>query len=303
MNDTIENIVINTTITNPLLQYTTYLQEQGKSVNTIKSYTYDVGIFFDYFKLQPTILLRDQIIQYKEYLQKVKNNNAKSINRILSSLKSYNEFLVREGLQENLVILSIDYIKVQDSYTSPTNVTVKETISFLNRIKKDISNDKYSFRNYAIATLIVNTGLRVSEALSIKIDGLTLGDNEIIVLGKGNKQRSIIINNKAIEVIQEYITNYRNKSSYANQCEYLFISNKGGKLRIDTIEKIFNKYSNKITPHSLRHRFSTSALEDNVLDVRQLQQQLGHKRVDTIMVYTHPTKEKMKQKLNGFSIG
>lgn len=297
--------ITNTNTINPLIEYTNYLSSLNKAENTVKSYAKDIELFFDYFNINNNTttppmftLTRDQIITYKGYLQNVKNMNAKSINRMLSSLKSYNEFLVLKGWQDSLVVLSIDYIKVQKSFSSPTNVNLKEAIKFINKIK-----DNESYRNYAIVTLIANTGLRISEALSIKINGLTLDDNEITIIGKGSKQRIIIVNDTAIEVIKEYIINHRSKSNYADKCEYLFISNKGGKLEPCTIERIFNNYSNKITPHQLRHCFATSALENGILDIRQLQQQLGHAGLETMMVYTHPTKEKMKQKLNGFKIG
>jgi len=289
---------MNKNITNLLDEYTNYLESEGKSINTIKSYWKDINAFFVHFNVSPSTIKRNQIIEYKEYLQNVKNNNAKSINRALSGLKSYNEFLILKGWQENLVILSMDYIKVQQPFSSPTNVSLKQAKIFMDKIKK---NEPY--RNYAITTLIANTGLRISEALNIKINGLTLSDDEMIIIGKGNKQRVIILNPTAIEVIKEYITNHRNKSSYADKCEYLFISNKGGRLQPCTIERIFNKYSNKITPHCLRHCYATSVLENEILDLRQIQQQLGHSRLDTVMLYTHPTKEKMKQKLNGFKIG
>ena len=297
MNQTANKINSSTYLT----EYTNYMTEQNKSPNTINSYVKDINLFFEYFGLvvdESPILSRDQIVKYKDYMLKVKNMNAKSVNRGLSSLKSYNEFLIKYGYMENLVVLSIDHMKIQQSFTSPTNITKTEEKIFLSKL------EKYEpYRNYAIATVISNVGLRISEVLDIKIDGLILGDNEIIIIGKGNKQRDIIINNKAVQVIKEYINNHRCKSNYADKCEYLFISKKGSRLDTGTIERIFNKYSNKITPHSLRHRFSSSALEDGVLDIRQLQQQLGHARLDTVMVYTHPTKEKMKSKLNGFSVG
>ena len=284
-----------------LTEYTNYMTEQNKSVNTINSYVKDINLFFEYFGLvvdESPILSRDQIVKYKDYMLKIKCMNAKSVNRGLSSLKSYNEFMIREGYMENLVVLSQDYRKAQQSFSSPTNINLKEAKKFLDKIKV---NEPY--RNYAIATLIVNTGLRISEALSIKINSLTLDDNEMTIIGKGNKQRTIILNPKAIEVIQEYITNHRGESSYADKCEYLFISKKGSKLDTGTIERVFNKYSNKITPHSLRHCYATGVLENEVLDIRQLQEQLGHSRLDTVQIYTHPTKEKMKSKLNGFCIG
>lgn len=283
--------------TNPLTEYASYLASQGKSANTIKSYSHDISLFFGYLSIESGVISRNQIVQYKEYLLNVRNNDAKSINRSLSSLKSYNEFLVKIGYQNNVVVLSMDYIKIQQEFSSPTNITPKEASIFLNKLKVN-----ESFRNYAIATVIANSGLRISEILDIKIKGLTFKDNELTIIGKGNKQRTIIVNKTAIEIIQEYIINHRSKSKYANTCEYLWISNKGGKLQTCTIERIFNKYSNKITPHQLRHSFATDILENQILDVRQLQQQLGHKRLDTVMVYTHPTKQKMKSKLNGYSM-
>ena len=311
-----ENTNVTTTINtiNPLTEYTTYLTSLNKADNTIKSYAHDISLFFEYFNINtstittittPLIITitRDQILRYKQYMQNTKNNNARTINRSLSAIKSYNEFLIVKGYQENLVILSMDYIKTQQSFSSPTNVSPKEVITFMDKIK---INEPY--RNYAIVYLIANTGLRVSEALNIKLINLnTLKNGEITIIGKGNKQRNIIISNpKVVKVINEYLTNHRNQYKYAVEVlnsPYLFVSNKGEKLETGTIERIFNKYSKKITPHCLRHNYATEALENEVLDLRQLQQQLGHSRLDTVQIYTHPTKEKMKKKLSGFSIG
>lgn len=285
-------------------QYINYLTDNGKSQNTIKSYVKDITLFFNYYSTPPTFTItRNQIIQYKQFLLDSKNNDAKTINRALSSLKSYNEFLISNGDQDSLVILSQDYIKTQQSYTSPTNVSFKEVINFMEKIK---TNEPY--RNYAIVYLIANTGLRISEALNIKLNNLnSLENGEITIMGKGNKQRDIIISNpKVVNVINEYLTRHRHHYEYAVEVlhsPYLFVSNKGEKLQPSSIERIFNKYSKKITPHCLRHHYATQALENDVLDLRQLQQQLGHSRLDTVQIYTHPTKEKMKKKLSGFSIG
>jgi len=296
MNDTIENIVVNTT--NPLTQYTTYLQEQGKSANTIKSYTYDIGIFFDYFKLQPTILLRDQIIQYKEYLQKVKNMNAKSINRALSSLKSYNEFLIREGYMENLVVMSMDYIKVQKQLISPTNVTIGEAIKFMNRIKQN-----EVVRNYHIVILFLNSGIRISELTNIKLTDIFLNKKKLIVFGKGSKQREIPLNDIAIEIIQDAIKNRENYGYALNvlNSPYLFLSKKSEKLDTGTIERIFNKYSNKITPHKLRHVWATNFLK-NGGDLKAAQQILGHSSLSTTQIYLHPTQDDMRNSMNNCGV-
>ena len=161
---------------NPLTQYINHLAEQGKSINTIKSYSHDIGLFFEYFGIEPQVISRDQIIEYKEYLLKERNVDAKTINRRLSALKSYNEFLVKMGYQENLIILSQDYIKTQQSFSSPTNVSPKEVSNFINKIK-----DNEPYRNYAIVYLIANTGLRVSEALNIKLTDLSTLKNTFIL--------------------------------------------------------------------------------------------------------------------------
>jgi len=281
---------------NPLTQFTHYLQQQNKSENTIKSYYKDIEAFFKFFGLSPTTLTRDQIIEYRQYLQNERNINAKSINRSLSALKAYNEFLVREGLQENLVILSQDYIRIQKQLISPTNTTKNEAVKFMNKVK-----DNECDRNYYIVKLLLNTGLRISEALGIKLDDIMLGNKKKLrVIGKGNKQRLVPINDVAYEIIKLAIEDRKNYK-YASECEYLFVSQKGGKLRSDTIERIFNKYSKSITPHVLRHVFSTNFLESGG-DIRVLQIILGHSNLNTTSIYTHPSEMVMMSSMNNCSI-
>lgn len=292
-------IMTNATITktNPLTQYTNYLAEQGKSKNTIKSYNHDISLFFEYFKIEPGVINRDQIIEYKEYLLKEKNVDAKTINRRLSALKSYNEFLVKMGYQESIVILFQDYRKVQKQLTSPTNTSNKEIINFMEKIKKN-----EPIRNYYIVRLILNTGLRVSEILSIELSDIDLKRKNLKIVGKGSKQRNIPLNDKAIEIIKMVIEdrkNYRYAFNVLNS-PYLFLSNKSEKLRSSTIERIFNNYSNKITPHTLRHVFATDYLE-NGGDLRSLQMILGHGNLSTTAIYTHPTESSMRRNMNNCS--
>jgi integrase/recombinase XerD len=188
---------------------------------------------------------------------KVKNMNAKSVNRGLSSLKSYNEFMIREGYMENLVILSMDHIKVQPQLTSPTNITITEAIKFMNRIKQN-----EVIRNYHITILFLNTGIRISELTNIKLTDIFLNKKKLRVFGKGSKQREIPLNDIAIEIIQDAIKNRENYNYALNvlNSPYLFLSKKSEKLDTGTIERIFNEYSNKITPHKLRHVWATNFL-------------------------------------------
>jgi integrase/recombinase XerD len=229
---------------------------------------------------------------------KVKNMNAKSVNRGLSSLKSYNEFMIREGYMENLVIMGMDYIKVQKQLVSPTNTSTKEAVKFMNKVKEN-----EVVRNYHIVALLLNTGLRISELTNIKLTDIFLGKNKLRVIGKGNKQRIIPINEVAIEIIQDAIKNRENYGYALNvlESQYLFLSKKSEKLDTGTIERIFNKYSNKITPHVARHVFATNFLESGG-DIRSLQQILGHSNLSTTSIYTHPSESSLMNSMNNCSI-
>ena len=303
------NVTTTTNTINPLTEYTTYLTSLNKADNTIKSYAHDISLFFEYFNINTSTitnittppmftLTRDQIITYKGYLQNVKNNNAKSINRSLSSLKSYNEFLVLKGWQESLVVLSQDYVKIQKQLLSPTNVSTKEAIHFMEKVKKN-----EVVRNYHIVALLLNTGLRISEILGVKLIDIHLDKKKLVIIGKGSKQRIIPLNPEAINIIEKSIEdrkNYRYAVEVMNS-PYLFLSNKGGKLQSCTIERIFNKYSNIITCHSLRHVFATNFLE-NKGDIRELQQILGHEVLSTTAIYTHPSESSLAKSMNNCCI-
>jgi integrase/recombinase XerD len=285
---------------NLLAEYASYLQNLNKSQNTIKSYTKDLTQFFNHFNQTPNIITRSQIQQYKQHLLNTKNNNAKSINRTLSSLKSYNEFLVSHSYQESIVILSQDYIKIQKQLLSPTNLTIKEAKNFMNKIKSS-----EPLRNYHIVSLILNTGIRISEILSIELVDINLKKKQIKIIGKGSKQRIIPINDVAIEIIKSAIEN-RNNYKYASisnnsNNQYLFVSNKGSKLESCTIERIFNKYSDIITPHKLRHIFATNFLESGG-DIVALQQILGHGSLSTTQIYLHPTESNLRKSMNNCCI-
>ena len=284
-----------------LTEYTNYMTEQNKSTNTINSYVKDINLFFEYFNLavdESPIITRDQIIEYKDYMLKVKNMNAKSVNRGLSSLKSYNEFMILKGYMENLVILSQHYISIQKTSMSPTKTSMKEMNKFMDKVKQN-----EVARNYYIVRLLLNTGLRVSELTNIKLTDIYLNKKKLRVIGKGYKQREIPLNEKAIEIIELAIKDRENYNYALNilDSKYLFLSKKSEKLDTGTIERIFNKYSNIITPHSCRHCFATNFLENGGrIDV--LQMILGHSDPSTTMIYNHPSQTRIMESVNNCCI-
>ncbi|GAB6524185.1 hypothetical protein bcgnr5386_53160 [Bacillus cereus] len=116
--------------------------------------------------------------------------NVKTINHKISSLAKFNEFLIQTGIQQDQVILKTDMIKVQTAYASPTQIVELDVKKFLQSVLED--NNK---RNYAIVTLLAYTGVRISEALSIKMSDFNLQTGECIIRsGKGDKQRIVLLN-------------------------------------------------------------------------------------------------------------
>jgi integrase/recombinase XerD len=272
-----------------------YLQEQDKSSNTVKSYKKHVEDYILWFTTSFSVafkkLYRENIIDYKSYLINIRKLNAKSINAILAAILKFNEFLIEKKFQDEQVILKKDYLKVQTEYASPAIVSKVDIESFRQKILESGSK-----RNYALITLLAYSGMRISEATNLKISDVNLMAKEILVrYSKGKKQRLVIVNDKIVNAIKEYLK-VRQMHKYKDS-EYLFVSRESEKVDNTVINRLFNKYSEKITPHTLRHFFCSYALE-NGLSVHEVANQAGHSNIHTTLIYTNPSREEMKRKIN-----
>ena len=135
-------------------------------------------------------------------------------------------------------------------------------------------------------------GLRVSEAVNIKIDDINLKSRELVVRnGKGEKSRAVFLNDKIVNAVKSYLKE-RDRES-----EFLFVSRQNNKVSRSRINQIFNKHSEVITPHSLRHFYCTNALEKG-FSIHEVANQAGHSNIHTTMIYTNPSIEEMKEKAN-----
>jgi integrase/recombinase XerD len=194
------------------------LKANGKSLNTIKGYILDINKYFKWFE------------------------------ESLSSLRSYNEFLISSGIQNDVVIQKTDMLKFQTEYASPTQVTELEVKQFMQKVLE--SKNK---RNYAIVTLLAYTGMRISEALAIRLVDFNLQTGECIIRnGKGEKQRTVLMNTKIINALRDYLKD-RSRYSAAEESRFLFVSKKNENLNRTVVNRIFQQFSPKITPHQLRH--------------------------------------------------
>jgi len=273
--------------------YTQYLQDQNKSENTIKSYLSDLK---HYFSIYSTIS-RSNIQSYKQQISRL---SASSINRQLSSIKSYNEYLISINQIDTLCIIKTDFIKIQHK-GNPTNVTEKEVIKFLEKVKSKPTT--YQSRNIAIIYLLANTAIRREECANIKLIDINLSEHELKIRGKGNKEGVVILNSIAIDAIKNYLvdrSNHKNADS-----EYLFLSERGNKLTKEAINDIVNTYRTpkcKITPHQFRHNWASSAIKRGK-DIAQVRDQLRHSSIATTNIYTHSRKDELKKSINEISFG
>lgn len=278
-----------------LNEFEKFLREENKSKNTISGYLLNLQKYFEWFSNSfgkfPEKLFRENVLDYKSYLLNIELLNARTVNHHLSTLKKFNEFLVTKKMQEDLVIQKRDMQKIQQSYASPTIATELEVKSF---IQKVLENEPK--RDYALVTLLAYTGLRISEALDIKMDDFNLQSGECIVRsGKGGKQRIVPLNEKVINAVSEYLK-VRAKNKHAETGKYLFISRVGKRLDRSVVNDMFKRHSDKITPHQLRHFFCTNALEKG-LGIHEVANIAGHSNIHTTMIYTNPDREKLKGKM------
>ncbi|OAB39270.1 transposase [Paenibacillus macquariensis subsp. defensor] len=281
-----------------MINFESYLIEEEKSINTIKSYTLNISGFMKWFDESKGTefkkLHRENIMDYIGFLKVIKKLSPSSINAKISALIKYNDFLISTGLQTEQAITKRDMIKVQRQYASLSTVELADVEKFRQLVLE--SNSK---RNHAIVSVLAYCGLRISEALNVKMDSFNITSQQLVVSeGKGKKTRTVIINDKVRTSLQGWIKE-RNDTGITS--EYLFISNRGSKLDRTVINKLFNNYSKvigkEITPHDLRHFFCSNALE-NEFSVHEVAHMAGHSNIQTTLLYTNPNMKNMIDKMN-----
>ena len=231
------------------------------------------------------LIVNQQIISY---LRTVKGLSNRSVNAKLASLHSLNLYLISAGYKTEMVLTKQDYLKVQSAYASPSTVTKAD----VERFRQEIL-EQNGTRDYAIVTILAYAGLRISECLQLRMEDVSLKAKEIAVRrGKGDKMRVVFIGDKVVNAVREYLKERPDPDS-----PYLFPGRNGEHLSRGQVNRIFNAHSDSITPHTLRHFFCSNALESGY-DINEVANQAGHSNIHTTLLYTNPTREKMKEKAN-----
>ncbi len=283
-------------IIQPFIGYLQY--EKRYSVNTITSYTADLNDFFSYLSVQfgETSLNNINHIFIRSWLASLKDNGltSKSINRKISSLKSFFKYCVRTEILANSPMGKIISPKIGKRL--PVFVNEEETKKLVETLTQTSDTWK-SLNAKMLITMFYSTGMRLSELLSLKEKQIDFSRSSIKVLGKGNKERVIPVSQETIENIRQY-QELRNKEIGSSD-GFLLVTEKGKKLYPKYAYLLVNQYLgtvgtlDKKSPHVLRHTFATH-LMNNGADLNAVKELLGHSSLASTQIYTHNTIEKLK---------
>src|SRR5699024_2761957 len=283
-------------------EFQTYLQVIERSINTNKSYVIAVRKYSEWFSSryahEPKQLFQENISEYKEYLKRL-DTNPSTFNARMAGLRAWNDFLIANGVQQEIVVSRTDYRKVQKQYASPAIHTIDEMNQFIQTVLEQGSK-----RDYALVNFLAYTGLRVSESLNQKIVDMHFGSREMVVKdGKGDKMRTVYLMDRVIRIVRGYLNNERQHYRFAAESPYVFLSNRNEQLSRITFYKALDKYSKiagiepHITPHDFRHFFCTYFLE-NGFDVHEVAAMAGHSNIHTTLLYTNPSRKRILEKMN-----
>lgn len=275
-----------------------YLRFQKRySKHTVIAYKKDLEDFFLFlfneFDFSKTETISSAMV--RTWLAKLKERNitSKSINRKISSLKSFFKFLMKEGVIDTTPMSIISSPKINKRL--PVYVDEKDIKTLFEYV--EFPETWNGNTEKLILQLFYNTGMRVSELIGLKINQLDFSNSNIKVLGKGNKERIIPIQKKLLNDIRDYISKRQIETQGSNN---IFISEKGKPLYARQVYNIVTKYLALVTtvqkksPHILRHSFATH-LTNNGADLNAVKELLGHSSLAATQVYTHNSIEKLKE--------
>ncbi len=287
---------------NTLDNYLLYCNSQKMlDKKTLKAYRIDLKQFFLF--LQTENVKNISQADLENYIATLHlNYKPKTAKRKIASLKAFFHYLeYRDIIDQN------PFNKIRTKFREP--VTLPRTIP-LNSIERLLSTiyhqrdcastpfeRKYALRDIAVIELLFATGIRISELCALRPSDINLSDRVILIYGKGSKERKIQIGNDDVANI---LLTYKQEFAAAIQnCGHFFVNRTGQPLSDQSVRRLINKYVNlahidqHITPHMFRHTFATSLLEADV-DIRYIQEMLGHSSINITQIYTHVAMSKQR---------
>lgn len=299
-----------------LQDFLNYMQTiKGKSVNTVQVYFFDLRVFLRFLKIHRrlvdnkidfdeisimditvdllrTVTLSD-LYAYMSYVSNSRTNSAQARARKVASLRSFFNYLTNKAkLLDSNPASELESPKIVKRL--PRYLNVEESKQLLSSIQGE-----YSERDYAIITLFLNCGMRLSELVGINLNNIK--NNTLTVIGKGDKERSIPLNGACIKAIEDYLKKRPVDGISVMDKNALFISEHKRRISKESVQKIVKKYiinagldPNKYSTHKLRHTAATLMYKYGHVDIRALQELLGHESIATTEIYTHLDKQQLK---------
>jgi len=262
--------------------------EKNYSKHTILNYKLDLEDFRKF--LGETGIEKVDYLTLRKYLAVLKEKGLtnRTVNRHLSSLRSFFKFLTREGLLKTNPILSLSSPK-QEKHL-PQFLTEDEVTKL---IEVALPKDERGLRDRAILETFYSTGIRISELVGLSNQDIDFIGGIVKVMGKGKKERIVPIGERAIAAIRDYLEKRK------KQADALFLNKSGKRITTRGVRNIVEKYiriagiRQGVSPHTLRHSFATHLLNRGA-DLRSVQELLGHVNLSTTQIYTHLTTDRLK---------
>ena len=281
---------------NKFLDYLEF--EKRYSPHTITSYKRDINDFLEFHRKTESSddltkvdkkIIRNFIVELSE-----KNISKRSINRKLSSLRSFYHFLLKI---EEIDISPVETISSLKFYAEKQ---IPMSQDEMNTLETDVLSKVDSLLEKSIVEVLYQTGIRKAELCNLAFDAVDLEENQLKITGKGNKQRIIPISEHLSHLLLSYLEDREPQDEYKN---YYFINKKGKKLTEKFVYVVVNKYLSLVTskektsPHILRHSFATHIL-DNGAEISKVKKILGHTSLASTQVYTNSNIEQLKKVFN-----
>ncbi len=299
----------------------------NKSINSIKEYNYDIAHFLKFIKVHfkmenidcdediknidisdlkidtiSKITLSD-IHAFLAYLKNTYHSKPATLARKTASIRVFFKYMCNKAnLIHDNPALDLETPKLDKRL--PKYLTLDESKKLLNATKNPTishGNHDNSLRDYAIITLFLNCGIRLSELTGINIKDIDFENNKLNVIGKGNKERAIYLNKACINAIKSYINVRPTNNLNLNAKNALFLSEQHNRISNRTVQYIVKKKlmdsgidSNKYSVHKLRHTAATLMYKYGQVDIRALQEVLGHESISTTEIYTHVDNEQVR---------
>lgn len=263
-------------------------QEKRMSVHTVKNYQRDLKQFITFLqanKFSSWFIVKSSHI--RQFIVQLHQQGlaGRSIQRVLSAIRSLYRFLIREGLAENNPAQAVQAPKSEKRL--PSTLDVDQMSALLDGTQEDGFIGR---RDQAIMELFYSSGLRLAELVALNIRDVDFGDHLVYVTGKGDKSRVVPVGSMAIKALNVWLLE-RDKLNFFEQSA-LFISQQGRRLGVRSVQKRLDYWgkrlgiSDKVHPHRLRHAFASHMLEASS-DLRAVQELLGHADISTTQIYTH----------------